>query len=159
MLKRLVEHCNKDKEWVSINANIDYLSKASTNGSSLTDEDFALPKLFQEEESIVLATCPNKKPDPFYISMFINGNRLSNCIIDSGVSDNVMCASVEKALGLPLTKTFGRCYSMDAKQVPLLGQIKDAQVSLVAYPSKRFKLTILVVDIQESYIVILSRIF
>lgn len=48
---------------------------------------------------------------------------------------------------------------MDAKQVPLIGQIKDAQVALAAYPSKRLKLTILVVDIPESYGMLLSRSF
>ena len=106
-----------------------------------------------------MATCSNLKPGPFYISLFINGNRLSNCIIDSGASDNVMPTSVAKALGLPLTKAFGRCYSMDAKQVPLVGQIKDAQVALAAYPSKRLKLTILVADIPASYGMLLSRSF
>ena len=40
-----------------------------------------------------------------------------------------MLAAVAKALDLPLTKIFGKCYSMDSKQVPLKGQIKDAQVS------------------------------
>ena len=70
-----------------------------------------------------------------------------------------MPASIAKALGLPLTKTFGHYYSMDEKQVPLLGQIKDAQVFLVAYPSKRLKLTILVVDIPTSYGILLSRSF
>ena len=49
-----------------------------------------------------------------------------------------MLGSIEKALGLPLTKTFGRCYSMDAKQVPLLGQLKKAKThySSGRYPYK-----------------------
>ena len=45
-----------------------------------------------------------------------------------------MSAIVAKALDLPLTKTFGKFYSMDYKKVPLVGQIKDAQVSLATYP-------------------------
>lgn len=48
------------------------------------------------------------KPEPFYISLFINGHRLNNCIIDSGAFDNIMPSAVAKALGLSLTKTFGR---------------------------------------------------
>lgn len=66
------------------------------------------------------------KPEPFYVSLYFNGHKLSNCIIDFGASDNVMPSTVAEALGLTLTKTFGKCYSMDSKQVPLLGQIKDA---------------------------------
>ena len=120
-LKRLVEHCNsKETNYANINANVEHHNKASTSGASFDNEDFAIPRLFQEEESTVLATCPKQKQDLLYISLFINGNRLSNCIIDSRAFDNVMPASVAKALGLPLTKTFGRWYSTDAKQVSLL---------------------------------------
>ena len=57
-LQRLVEHCNnKDVGHVNIDANVDHQNKASTSGTSLTDEDFVLPKLFKEEEPLVSATC------------------------------------------------------------------------------------------------------
>ena len=46
---------------------------------------------------------------------------------------------------------------MDAKQVPLIGKIKDAQVALDVHPTKRMTLTILVVDIPMSYGMYLSR--
>ena len=67
--------------------------------------------------------------------------------------------SVAKALSLKLTKVHRRCYSMDAKQVPLLGQIKDAQVALASHPEKKLLLTILVADILASYRILLSRSF
>ena len=98
-----------------MNVNVDHHRKPSTTRTSFLDGEIFLPKLFQEEEFIILATSPNQKPDPFYISFFINGNRLSNCIIDSWASDNVMPISIAKALGLPLTRNLGNCYSMDAK--------------------------------------------
>ena len=67
--------------------------------------------------------------------------------------------SVAKALGLNLTKVHGRCYSMDAKWVPLHGKIKDAQVALASHPEKKLLFTILVVDILASYGLLLSRSF
>ena len=70
-----------------------------------------------------------------------------------------MPAPVAKVLGLDLTKMYGRCYSMDDKQVPLIGQVKDVQVVLHAYPDKRLKLTILIADIPASYGMLLSRTF
>ena len=100
-----------------------------------------------------------KSPNPFYVSLFLHGFKLSNCIIDSGSSDNIMPTVLAKAFDLPLTNTFGKCYSMDSKQVPLIGQIKDAQVSLVTYPQKRIKLTILIEDIPTSYGMLLSQTF
>lgn len=99
------------------------------------------------------------KPDPFYVSLFVNGHRLNNCIIDFGASDNIMSSIAAKALGLSLTKTFGRCYSMDSKQIPLVGQIKDEQVTLVVHPDKCVKLTILVANILASYGMVLSTTF
>lgn len=30
-----------------------------------------------------------EKPEPFYVSLFIHGHKLSNCIIDSRASDNI----------------------------------------------------------------------
>ncbi|KAH9317975.1 hypothetical protein KI387_019744, partial [Taxus chinensis] len=55
-----------------------------------------------------------------------------------GASDNVMPPKVVDALGLTLTKTIGRCHSME-RQVPLVGQIKDAQAVLASFPDKRLK--------------------
>lgn len=70
-----------------------------------------------------------------------------------------MPTSLARSLELTLTKTFGHCYSMDATQVPLLGQVKDAQVALAIHPAKRMKLTILVADILAHCGMLLSRSF
>lgn len=67
--------------------------------------------------------------------------------------------AIAKALNLELTKTFGCFYSIDGKQVPLVGQVNDMQAILYVYPEKRLKLTILVVDIPASYGMLLSRTF
>ena len=62
-----------------------------------------------------------EKLNPFYIPLFVHGHKLRNFIIDSGASDNIMPSIVAKSLDIPLTKTFGKCYAMDFKQVPLIG--------------------------------------
>ena len=67
--------------------------------------------------------------------------------------------SIAKALGLNLTKVHGRFYSMDAKYVPLIRKIKDAQVALALHPEKKLLFTILVADILASYGLLLSRSF
>ena len=60
-----------------------------------------------KKESFVVASLLDK-PDPFYISLYIVGCKLSNCIINSGASDNVMPSKVAHALGLSLNKPFGK---------------------------------------------------
>lgn len=70
-----------------------------------------------------------------------------------------MPAKFANALGLTLTNKFGRCFSMDNKKVPLIGQVKDAQFYFVAFPDKKIKMTILVADVPASYCILLGRIF
>ena len=111
-----------------------------------------------EKESFVVASLSDK-PDPFYVSLYIAGCKLSNCIIDSGASDNVMPSKVANALGVSLNKPSRKLYSTEVKQVPLVSQLKDAQVALAAHPEKNLKLNILVADIPTSYGMLLSRIF
>lgn len=111
------------------------------------------------KESSLVATSFFDKPDPFYISLYIAGCKLRNCIIDSGASDNVMPSKVSHALGLSFNKPIGKVFLMESKQVLLVGQIKDAQVSLAAQPQKKLKLNILVADIPTSYGMLLSHSF
>ena len=89
------------------------------SGVSLEVED-NLEGPMTEKESFLAASLSNK-PDPFYVSLYIAGCKLSNCIIDSGASDNVMPSKVAHALGFSLNKPSGKVYSMEAKQVPLVG--------------------------------------
>ena len=78
--------------------------------------------------------------------MFIHGHRLSNCIIDSRASSNIMPTILAKTLDLLLTKMFDKFYAMDSKKVPLVDQIKGIHVSLIEFPDKKLKLTILIID-------------
>lgn len=88
----------------------------------------------------------SKKVDSFYISLFINGYKLNNCIIDSGASDNVMPTKFAKSLDLSLSPTSGKFLSMEMKQVPLVRQVKDTKVTLIDFPDKKITMRILVVD-------------
>lgn len=126
--------------------------------SQPTQPHLALPESKGMPNNLV--TIPSSvlgKVEPFYLSLVINGFKLSNCIIDFGASDNVMPAKVADAFGLTLTKSFGNCYSMENKQVPLKGQIKDAQFSSTSFPDKKIKMTVLVADVCASYGMLLCR--
>lgn len=70
-----------------------------------------------------------------------------------------MLAKVANALGLTLAKTFGNCYSMENKQVPLVGKIKDLQFAFPSNLEKGIKMTILVIDVLASYWMLLGHNF
>ena len=134
-----IDHCKKTKVQIS---QLDYLKanphqleklikcvnegkgspKITINhelGVSLEGED-NLEGPMMEKESFVAASLSDK-PDPFYVSLYIAGCKLSNCIIDSSASDNVMPSKVAHALGLSLNKPSRKVYPMEAKQVSLVG--------------------------------------
>ena len=85
------------------------------NVTTKEEDKLLTSNLFDQEDSMVSVTFLGKKLGPFYVSLYINGCKLSNCIIDLGALDNVMPFTRAKALGLTLTKVHGRFYSMDAK--------------------------------------------
>lgn len=62
-----------------------------------------------------------------------------------------MPLKVANALGLTLTKTFGHYYSMENKQVPLVGKIKDVQFAFTSFLEKKIKIIVLVADVPASY--------
>lgn len=153
-LNKLIHYIHKPSSDVSTKQ----VNRVSSSEETKTKKPDPHKELIQPEK-VSPKVSYREKPDPFYVSLFLHGFKLRNCIIDSGASNNIMPTTVAKFLDLPLIKTFGKCYSMDSKQVPLVGQIKDAQVSLAAFLHKRVKLTILVEYIPTSYGMLLSRTF
>ena len=60
---------------------------------------------------------------PFYISLLIHDFILHNCVLDSGVSHNLMPLSVMKQLNLQVTKPYIDLYSFDLNKVKCLSVI------------------------------------
>ncbi|KAH9287597.1 hypothetical protein KI387_031714, partial [Taxus chinensis] len=127
--------------------------------SSTSKGIFPTPSSSPQSILVAAVTSPNETIEPFYLTLPIASHKLSNCVIDSGGSDNVMPVKVAHALGLTLTCAFGSCYSMESTKVPLVGRIKDAQVAFATFLEKRVLATILVSNIPPSYRMLLSRNF
>jgi len=64
---------------------------------------------------------PFNKLEPFNVSLYIVGYKLSNCVIDSRSSENVMPTQVAKALGLSYMSSLGKSFSVDDSLIPTLG--------------------------------------
>jgi hypothetical protein len=71
---------------------------------------------------------------PFFISLIVNDLLLHNCMLDFGVSTNVMSLKVMNQLGLKTTRPYKNVHSMDSREIKVCGLIKDLHVKLVAYP-------------------------
>ncbi|KAH9310836.1 hypothetical protein KI387_025871 [Taxus chinensis] len=148
----------------SANGNFAFSPDCSTNSkskaSSYTSKGLLPTPSSPPQPSLVdTVTSPNEKIKPFYVTLLIASHKLNNCVIDSGASDIVMPAKVAHALGLTLTQTYGSYYSMESREVPLVGRIKYAQVAFVAFPEKEVLAIVFVADIPPSYGMFLSRNF
>jgi hypothetical protein len=117
-----------------------------------------------QDQPIVLQTTDrggfNGKNDPFYISLGINDLILHNCMLDTGASTNVMPLSVMKQLGLKTTQDLiEHVCAMDAREVKVYGVIKNLLVYLVVEPDIKILMDIVVIDVLDSWGMLLSRKF
>jgi hypothetical protein len=93
----------------------------------------------------------------FYITLTLFDHLLHNCMLDSGVSHNVMPKAIMEKLGLEITRPYGDLYSFDSRKVKCIGMIKDLVVNLAQIPTKSILMDVVVADIPPKYGMLLSR--
>jgi hypothetical protein len=94
---------------------------------------------------------------PFYISLKIHEHLLHNCMIDSGVSHNLIPKIAMEKLGLQIIRPYHDLYSFDARKFRCLGMIQDMVVHLAQIHVKSVLMNIVVADVPVNYGMILSR--
>ena len=97
-------------------------------------------------------SCP-----PFYISLNIHDKILHNCLLDSGVSHNLMPKAVMDELGLDITKPYHAIFSFEFRKVKCLGLIKDLVIHLSQLPSNSIVMDIVVANIPPKFGLLLSH--
>jgi hypothetical protein len=121
---------------------------------------FDVISLQDENPTIAMVPCIKDGSDaspPFYISLNVHDKIMHNCLMDSGVSHNVMPKFVMEELGLEITKPYQDMYSFDFKKVRCMGLIKDLVVSLAQLPMKSVVVDIVVADIPPKFGILMSR--
>jgi hypothetical protein len=93
---------------------------------------------------------------PFYVTLNIHGKMFHNCVLDYGVSHNLMPIVIEK-LGLEINRPYHDLYSFDARKVKCYGLIKDMVVALGQLPVKSIMMDMAVADVPINYVILLSR--
>ena len=96
---------------------------------------------------------------PFYMSLHLGSDILHNCMLDSGVSANVMPLSVMKELGLDVNRPYRNVCGLDSRSMSVHGPIKDIIVCFATSPDISTIMNIVVVDLPPSYGMLLSHKF
>ena len=113
----------------------------------------------KQNQSSSTAKMRGKIP-PFYISIENHDVALHNCLVDIGVTNNIMPFTVMEALGMSCTKYYEIdeiIYSIDSRKVPTYREIKDLYAWITTTPHIITVFNIIVVDLPPSYGVVLGR--
>jgi len=111
---------------------------------AICNEEDEVPEVYL---GVTMTKCPSQV-EPFYVSLVINGKVIRNCMLDSRASTNIMPLAIMQQAGLKIDKACGKCYAMGAREVPVIGIMKDVNFRLATFPEKNYEMNITVVDIK-----------
>ena len=94
---------------------------------------------------------------PFYIALEINQLTLHNCMLNSRAEVNVMPLRVMEQLELRPSRKFNNVCGMDSRPVKSKGVIENLNMKLAAYPEIEVNMNVLVLDILDTWGMLLSR--
>jgi hypothetical protein len=93
----------------------------------------------------------------FFVSLMINDLLLYNCMYHSGASSNIITKNVMKILNPKITTPYHNVCAMDSREIDVHGIIVGLQFKSEAYPTITFPMDILVIDVLDSWGMLLSR--
>jgi len=107
---------------------------------------------YEGEEAIV--TSPKQIPNqsttklrgkipPFYICIENHDVAMHNCLVDTGVTNNIMPLEVMEALGMSCTKCYETdesIYAIDSRKVPVYGESKEFYAWITSPISLQFSI-------------------
>ena len=94
---------------------------------------------------------------PFLLTFEIFNMNVSNCMVDSGASTNVMPFSVAKTLNDEIKNSEIKIIQLDSSRVQVFGELRDVLIRISANPVVHQIIDVMVVDIPEVYGLLLSR--
>jgi hypothetical protein len=94
---------------------------------------------------------------PFLLTYEIFNFNVHNCLVDSGASSNIMPYSICQRINIVPQLTTTRIIQLDRSDVKVRGELKDVHIVLASDPRVHQVIDIVVVDIPDSYGLLLSR--
>ncbi|KAH9312300.1 hypothetical protein KI387_027335, partial [Taxus chinensis] len=82
---------------------------------------------------------------------------LHNCMFDSGASCKVMPLEVMNELNIKVMTSYGKCTTMDLREVLVVGCVKGLVVQLATYPGTNLILNVAIVDCPTKWGMLISR--
>jgi hypothetical protein len=64
---------------------------------------------------------------PFFMTLAMNGKSLNNCMLDTGVGDNMMSLKVMRQVGLKVTRPYRNVCGFESKAIPTHGVVENVE--------------------------------
>jgi hypothetical protein len=114
-----------------------------------------------EDPQIILYTRmydkKNSEHPPLFITLLIKDLLFHNCMFDLGAYNNVTPLKVMKQLGLEITRSYRNICGIDSRAILMHGIIQDLELSLVEYHDISISMDIVVIDVRDSWGMLISR--
>ena len=78
-------------------------------------------------------------------------------MLNSGSSSNIMTRKVMEQMDLRVTSPYQNVCSMNSREVDVVGIILNMQVKLEAYPDINLTMDVLVIDVPDTWGMLLSK--
>jgi hypothetical protein len=96
---------------------------------------------------------------PFFMTLLMNNKILNNCMLDSGVSANMMSLKGMQQLGLKVTRPYINVCGFESKAIPTHGVVENVEFCLKENPEKVIHIDIVIVDVPDVWGMLFSRKF
>lgn len=96
---------------------------------------------------------------PFLLTFKIFGKNLHNFLVDFGASTSMMSLSICQTLGLTPTNYLKRLTQLDKIEVNIVGELTNIHMQLASDPRIQYYIGIQVVEIPDTYGMVLSRVW
>jgi hypothetical protein len=144
----------------SIKATKTFKALSVTNTSNVEDKERTTmderkpnPRVY----GMLIGRKSRSQTSPFLLTFEIFNRNVHNCLVDSGASSNVMPYSVCKKLNVEPQMSNTKIIQLDRSHVKVFGELKDVLIRLSSNSKVHQTIHKIVVDLPETYGVILIR--
>jgi hypothetical protein len=96
---------------------------------------------------------------PFFMTLIMKNKSLNNCMLDTGVGANIMPSKFMQQLGLKVTRPYNNVCGFESKAIPTHGVVENVEICLKECLDKVIHIGIMIVDIPDVWVMLLSRNF
>lgn len=136
-------------------------SKSQTTFSTISDKGKSTQNFTSTTQNIdnlvLIREKSNSHTHPFLLTSEIFNKNVHNFLVDSSASSNVMPYNVCKKLNSQYIKSTSQIVQLDKSNVKVLGELKNVLIRLSSNPKIQEIIDIFLVDMPESYVLLLSK--